>query len=378
MGEVYTFAVTDVKHRTLTETLKKDILGGKYGNGNPFPSVRTLIKRFGLSNTTVLHAMDELVRQGLISRKQGRGTFVCKRCELSKIGLIIPGMAYSEFFPPIVSAISRLAQENGRSLLFADVSSSDPDQRAKQAKAAADRMVEEHVAGVIFQPLEFIKDSERMNYEIVSRLQTAGVSVVLLDYDVVPPPLRSDFDIVGINNSDAGYRLAEHLLKQGARRIAFLMRTNWAPSVRNRLRGVVTALGLKGLKCDVLEAEPDDASALARFMRRRRPEAFICGNDTAAAVFKKTLEKQGFSVPKDVLLAAFDDVRLASLLSPSLTTIHQPCREIGEAAFSRLLVRIANPGLLPQEIYLPAPLVVRASTTRLSKKKQTKKKGTKP
>ena len=66
----------NAKYRKLVETLKGDISSGKYGNGNPFPSVRALIKRYGLSNTTVLHALDDLVRQGLISRKQGCGTFV--------------------------------------------------------------------------------------------------------------------------------------------------------------------------------------------------------------------------------------------------------------------------------------------------------------
>jgi len=239
-------------------------------------------------------------------------------------------------------------------------------------KAAAGRLIEERVAGVIFQPLEFIADSDKVNSEIVSRFQSAGVAVVLLDYDVVPPPQRSSLDIVGINNPDAGYRLAKHLLDQGIRRMAFQMRPNWAPSVRNRLRGVVTCVGAKGLKCEVLEAEPDDAPALARFLRRHRPEAFICGNDTAAAVFKQTLEKLGRKVPDDVLLAAFDDVRLASLLSPPLTTIHQPCREIGEAAFARLLARIARPDLVSQELYLHAPLVVRASTARVAKGRRGK------
>lgn len=56
--------MVDSKYRTLVGTLKKNILSGKYGNGNPLPSVRSLMQRYGLSNTTVLHAMDELVRQG--------------------------------------------------------------------------------------------------------------------------------------------------------------------------------------------------------------------------------------------------------------------------------------------------------------------------
>ena len=51
----------DTKYKALVETLKNGILSGRYGNGTPFPSVRALIRRHGLSSTTVLHAMDELV-----------------------------------------------------------------------------------------------------------------------------------------------------------------------------------------------------------------------------------------------------------------------------------------------------------------------------
>ena len=60
----------NVKYKQLVRTLKENILSGKYGNAYPFPSVRSLIRRYGLSNTTVLRALDELVKQGLICRKQ--------------------------------------------------------------------------------------------------------------------------------------------------------------------------------------------------------------------------------------------------------------------------------------------------------------------
>ena len=61
--------MSDSKYKALVATLKKNILDGKYGNKGRFPSIRALINLHGLSNTTVLHAVDELVRQGLISRK---------------------------------------------------------------------------------------------------------------------------------------------------------------------------------------------------------------------------------------------------------------------------------------------------------------------
>ena len=64
------------KYGKLVETLRSGILSGKYGLGLPFPSVRALIRRHGLSDSTVQRALDVLSAQGLITRQQGRDTFV--------------------------------------------------------------------------------------------------------------------------------------------------------------------------------------------------------------------------------------------------------------------------------------------------------------
>ena len=78
----------------------------------------------------------------------------------------------------------------------------------------------------------------------------------------------------------------------------------------------------------------------------------------------KTLSKLGLRVPGDILLAGFNDVQIASLTMPGLTTIHQPCEDIAREAFRVLLDRIADRTRPAREIYLPAPLVERGSTCR--------------
>ena len=78
----------------------------------------------------------------------------------------------------------------------------------------------------------------------------------------------------------------------------------------------------------------------------------------------KTLKKLGRRIPEDVMVVGFDDVESAAQMDPPLTTIRQPSEAIAAAAFRALVGRIAVPSLPPCEIYLPAPLVVRASTRR--------------
>ena len=172
-----------VKYKRLVETLKRDIISGRYGSDNPLPSVRALIGRYGLSNTTVLHALDELVRMGLISRKQGRGTFVTDTAISRKIGLIVPGVACTDFFQPIISEINQLARENDYSLLFAEVFSGDREERIRQVRALAAEFIEKRVSGVIYEPLAEPGGNEANGY-VLRAFKRAGIPVVLIDCDL--------------------------------------------------------------------------------------------------------------------------------------------------------------------------------------------------
>ena len=224
----------------IADTLYADICAGKYVAARSFPSLTKIMRRFGVARATAAKSVDELKRRGVVSATPRSGIAV--RISSRTIGLILPGVAYSEFFPSIMSGISRRCQEEGYSLVFGDVYSKIPEVRAQQAKALAEDFVQKHVSGVIFQPIEFVSNATRLNKEIVAILSDAGIPVVLIDYDIVPPPERSQFDLVGINNFDAGRRLAIHLIAAGAKNIHFLMRRHWAASVRNRLAGVNNAI----------------------------------------------------------------------------------------------------------------------------------------
>lgn len=357
------------KYRALAETLKRDILSGKYGNGNPFPSVRSLIRRNGLSNTTVLHAMDELVRQGLVVRKQGRGTFVSSRGVSRKIGLIVPGVACTDFFQPIVSEINQLARKDDYQLLFAEVFSMDRAERIHQVRELAAEFIKKRVAGVIYEPLAGPNGVEA-NEHILRAFKLARIPVVLLDCDIVPFPQRSDYDVVGVNDVEAGAKIARHLVSVGAKKIHFLVCQLCPTTFENRLYGAEAELIRVGKfkKENVLYAEANDVAALKCHIRKHgRPDAFVCSNDAIAAEFKQTLEKAGLLVPKDVRLTGFADLPVASLMTPPLTTIRQDRDQMGEVAFRRLLERIANPDIPANEMLFPSPLVVRESTARKRK-----------
>jgi len=106
---------------------------------------------------------------------------------------------------------------------------------------------------------------------------------------------------------------------------------------------------------------PEDPKFARQIAAGRMKDAVICGNDYTAAVLIRSLHNIGVSVPRDLRVVGFDDVHYATLVSPPLTTMHQPCREIATLAFKSMLSRIADPTISPRTILLTPQLVVRES-----------------
>ena len=356
------------KERKIVDALRADIANGKFAEDDPLPSIRALATQYGVSAYIARHAIEELARRNLVESRQGSGTYVTKRGQARKIGLVVPGLAYSEFFRPFADRIVQLCEKGGYKPVIREGWSRPSLQRAKEVLSFVRQLIRERVAGVVFQPLEYFPKAGYANRKIAKALDEAGIPLVLVDSDIVPPPERSKYDVVGINNHDAGVRVAEHLLSSGIREIRFLLSRDADYNIRNRMRGVasaVTAHGGEWGEANVLECAPNDVEAIRRAFRARpRPQAFVCRGDATASALAKTLKRLGKRIPEDVTLVGFDDVAVASTMNPPLTTVRQPSEAIAVAAFRALVGRIAVPSLPPCEIYLPAPLIVRASTRR--------------
>jgi len=382
------------KHQQVFEVLKQEILSGKYDARRRLPSEAQLVQRFGISRPTVSRALRDLKAAGFLDRRPGSGTYLSQTARPSSgyFGMIIPGHGSTEIFTPICAEIARSSQLAGYTLLWGDSSSTDLETRANQALELCAQYVRQEVAGVFLEPLELIPGREAINQEIIRTLAASRIPVVLLDRDIVSFPERSAYDVVGIDNLSAGYRLADHLIRNGARRITFVSRPGSAPTVLQRIAGVHDALLNAGRHWNpdqIAYGNPDDAAfvrsivgqasspvhpakrQMGQASRRgkrtggnacpTRSDALICANDATAAQLMVTLATLGLHVPDDIRLASFDDVQYAKLLSPPLTATHQPCEQIGAVAVQTLLQRIREPNTPPREILLHAPLIVRRS-----------------
>ena len=352
------------KYRAVANELRDNILSGKYAPGAAFPSVKMLCRRFNVSHLTAVKAIETLKGMGLVKTRNGVGTFV--RRQMKSIGLIVVSMIGNiDILPPIAREISRLAQTNGIGLDFADMSTDFSEKDNALVVEAARRMVESGVSGVIFRPADFGEKAAFVNREVVNICASAGVPLVLLDFDIASAVNDPRCDFVGVDNREVGVLVGQHLLERGARAVSFVGWSEMCCNVEHRLSGLLSVVTRKrGVRLVDTYMLQHDEAAMTKKWKTHLPDAIACASDLVAAHVLKILQKIGKRCPDDVLVTGVNGVDLATLVSPPLTTVHQPCEAIARAAFETLLWRMENHDATTRRVFLAADLVVRESTTR--------------
>ena len=352
------------KYRDILEKIQEDIRSGKYSPGQRLASETELVRRYGASRMTVFRAMHELQAMGLVVRRVGSGTFVAQNSNPKShvFGLLIPELGQTEIFEVICKGMME-SQEAGRHSLLWGNSASKENENEEVAEQLCHHYISKKVSGVFFAPVEFSSGRFQANHRIVEALDKARIPVVLLDRCLEPYPRRSRYDLVGIDNRRTAYLATEHLIKVGAKNIAFFARPNSAPTVDARIAGYREALQSRAMKSIRDNVHLGDASdqKFVKTILKKNPDAFLCANDFTAGKLMQTLISIGQRIPENIRIMGIDDVKYASLLPVPLTTQHQPCRDIGRIALAVMLDRISNPDLPSRDVLLGCQLVVRQS-----------------
>lgn len=356
------------KYRQILDELKRDIVTGLYVAGQRFPSESALVKRFGASRITVGHALRELQKDGFIDRIAGSGSYVRERSrerlDAPLFGLVIPNLGETEIFGAICRAIASAAVPVGRGrnhALLWPHAEREPEGKAAEVVQLAEQCVARGVSGVFLAPLEMWEDGRGINRRVLDILAKAGIPVVLLDRRPGGPAAHRRYDLVGIDNRWAGRLATRHLIESGARRIGFVAYQGQATTVEARIEGYRDAL-----REPLPGAGPPhvfwlDAREKLEPEWVRGFDGLVCANDRIAGRVMQALLARGVRIPQDVRLMGMDDVRYASLLPVPLTTINQPCREIGETALHLMFDRIEHPHMPAREVWVDCRLVVRES-----------------
>ncbi len=357
-------------HRSIYEQLLREIQAGDYRPGDRLPSEVVLCARFAASRITVAKAIQGLQRDGLVVRRAGSGTYV-EAPQLAtryQFGLLIPELGTTEIFEPICQGIMRSPLAKSHSLLWGHAparqdSPANEDGLEQAAEELCRQFVRQAVNGVFFAPLEFTGSKDLVNRRIVAMLQQAAIPTVLLDRCFEAYPRRSNLDLVGIDNSRAGFTLAQHLWQQGARRIAFVARWRSANTMISRMAGYQFALfeQCSAFPPTVRFGDVGDLAFVRALLTEIEPDGIVCGNDLTAARLMRSLIELGVRVPESVRVVGVDDVSYAKFLPVPLTTIHQNCGEMGEIAMAMMLGRMREPDRPGLDVHVPFHLVVRNS-----------------
>ena len=357
------------KHRQIYESLRAEILSGKYRYGEKVPSETRLVQQFNVSRPTAARALKDLEIHGLVERRHGSGTFVRHATSTKQrvLGLLVTGLGQGEVFEPICNQLAKTVADDNYELNWGQIHSDEAQDRAEAAEKSCQRLIEQRVAGVFFQPLELAPGMKDANLNVIDAFDKANIPVVLIDSDFKQFPDRSEYDLVGIDNHRVGYVLAEHLIRQGCRRIDFLAHRGASPTVDARIGGYRSALFQHDIIPEktwthfVDEVDDIDIETVRRLTDSGPADAYICHNDYTAGQLMRDLIQLGMRVPQDVRVVGVGDVKYASALSVPLTTIRQPCIEIGMTAVELMLQRIANPALPPRNVLLDFELITRES-----------------
>jgi DNA-binding LacI/PurR family transcriptional regulator len=230
---------------------------------------------------------------------------------------------------------------------------------AKDERACYERLVaERRVDGFLLNDLR--RPDSRF------RLLT-GLSIPAV---VVGTPGRtSPFPSVDSDSSEQIRRLIEHLIAAGHRRIAHVAGAPELLHARTRETLWRRTIEANGLRPGPVVAGDFTASggaqATRELLRRKpRPTAIFYANDVMAVAGLSVLTERGLRVPDDLMVAGFDDISLASHISPSLSTVRCDYPRLGRTAAELLLTTISG-GDVPRRTTLPSELRLRQSTGRL-------------
>lgn len=268
------------------------------------------------------------------------------------IGAVIPTLD-NAIFANTIHALQKTLDEAGYMLLLAS-HEFDADIEVRATRALIERGVDGLVLlGTTHHPRLFpMIEAHQIPYVLTWALDQSG-----------------RHPCVGFDNRAAAIHLANYLLDLGHREFAMISGvTAHNERAKERLDGVRAALATRGARLPAarIVEKPFTLSAGREGLREvmvgdALPTAVICGNDVLAIGAVAECNAQGIAIPQQISITGFDDMEIASLMTPGLTTMHFPTTELGTYAANHLLSRLAGKSVDPRR-ELPVELIVRGTT----------------
>lgn len=331
----------------------------------PLPKLEDVARLAGVSTATVSRCLNQPNQVVEATRKRvqkavdelgympnfNARSLAAKRSKI--VGAVIPTMENAIFARALQVFQERLTEEDF-DLLVAS-SSYKKEVEEKQIRSLVSRGVD----GLLLIGIK----RDRKIYEFLQERDIPFVIAWSFDEDMKHP---ASAQLVGFNNHKAMASIVQLVLDKGHRKIAMLAGiADNNDRASARIAGFKAKMAQYGLNDpDVIECEYDIDKARKAFAFMREnygtPTALICANDVLAVGAALEAQSQGLKVPDDISITGFDDIEIASIISPSLTTVHVPHKMLGLHSANTLLANI-NDGRIVSDMELETYIVERQS-----------------
>ncbi|MES9760179.1 GntR family transcriptional regulator [Priestia megaterium] len=355
------------------QALKQEILDGKYKIGDRVPSEKELSNNFKVSRITSKKALKKLEEDGIVYRRQGKGTFVAEdRKEINKlnnkkllIGLVVTGLDDSHI-SKLISSIETASNEKCLVILKQSFGS------AEREEHIIDELLELPVDGLIIYPAQ----AEHYSPKIL-KLTVEKYPLVLIDRAFK----RIAATTISTDNVEAAKTGIDYLFSLGHQEIGVISpNTIQTTTIEDRFNGIVKAYSERevavnpNLWCtDIKSTLPSksgtpeqDIEVIKEFLKKNSHITALFTLEYHIAILaKRAVEKLGLYVPKDISILCFDELE-SDFNGWAFTHLRQKEELIGQTAIKRLMNMI-NGECTVQKDYFSAELIVANSTNQYKK-----------
>ena len=287
-----------------------------------------------------------------------------KMRESNSIGLLVKGI-YNTFFGDMIRIISEAAQKKGYSLILRHI-----DKDEDEVDAALALVLEQKLKGIVFLGGNFTHDSKK--------LKKLGIpfvfSTIGKDVEGRNDSGKLTYSNVAVDDEKAGFEAVEYLINEGHRNIAIVTEDLSEPSVGMlRYRGYCRALEKHGIKVqsrlvyeiggfgDHYTMANGYAAGQKLFGENRDITGIFCIADVLAIGVCRAAAEMGITIPGELSVMGFDGIEMTEYYNPKLTTVAQPIERMAQVTAAHLFDLIDGTSE-PQDIVMPAELVIREST----------------
>lgn len=273
----------------------------------------------------------------------------------SKIFGLVVSEITNPFFPELIQGFEDIAVENGYEIL---VSSTNHD--PKRMSHCIRRMLERKVEGVAIMTFG-------IEEPLLDQLAKRKVPLVFIDIG----PDRPGVSVLKVDYHHGIRRAVQHLAALGHRQIAFVTGPMRLHSAQSRLAAFSKSMQECGITPEpnqIVEGDHTLEGGVAAMERLLLldplPTAVVCSNDMTAIGVLHKLYRKGLRVPDDISVIGFDDIHIAEVMMPPLTTVQMSRLDIAKAAFGALRSQVESPEQThgKREFDIPTELIVREST----------------